>query len=145
MGATQSVIDRLLSKVRYDHGCWEWTAAKAGGYGVIGVGASRVARAHRVAYETLVGPIPAGAVIDHLCRNPSCVNPLHLEPVTDRENLRRGADGNKVKKAKTHCHRGHLLSDDRLGAWHKANGQRWCKDCHNERERSRRARARGGQ
>lgn len=72
----------------HEDGCWEWTGAKtAAGYGQF---TRRKEYAHRHAYEDLVGPIPEGLVIDHLCRNPSCVNPDHLEPVTQRENIRRG-------------------------------------------------------
>lgn len=71
-------------------GCWEWLRARhPDGYGAAWDG-KRVRRAHRVMYERLVGPIPTGLVLDHLCRNPGCVNPAHLEPVTDAVNLRRG-------------------------------------------------------
>lgn len=71
-------------------GCWNWTAADDGnGYGLFGVN-SRHVRAHRYAYELIRGDIPPGLVLDHLCRNPSCVNPWHLEPVPQVENIRRG-------------------------------------------------------
>lgn len=73
-------------------GCWFWLASTRNGYGQIGQWSKgTIDYAHRVAYEMLVGPIPAGLVLDHICRNPSCVNPAHLEPVTQAENLRRGA------------------------------------------------------
>lgn len=75
--------------------CWEWGGTVADGYGRFregGFGSSPV-RAHRVAYKLLVGPIPEGLVLDHLCENRGCVNPAHLEPVTNRENLRRHYEG----------------------------------------------------
>lgn len=70
----------------------DWPAR--GGYGRLHVEGSKV-WAHRYSYEMLTGPIPDGLVIDHLCRNRACVNPAHMEPVTSRENLRRG--GNQLK------------------------------------------------
>lgn len=77
-------------------GCWIWLASKTKGYGALGRridGRNVTLQAHRVAYELAVGAIPDGLVLDHLCRNPSCVNPAHLEPVTNAENLRRGVQG----------------------------------------------------
>ena len=72
-------------------GCWLWTAAvdEQTGYGRLGIGTRSVA-AHRIAFELFVGPIPDGMVIDHLCRVRRCVNPDHLEAVSQRENLLRG-------------------------------------------------------
>jgi hypothetical protein len=73
-----------------DTECWEWTAArKNGGYGSFAIGKGNV-YAHRFAYEMLVGPIPEGLELDHLCRNRGCVNPDHLEPVTRQVNVLRG-------------------------------------------------------
>lgn len=71
-------------------GCWEWQRSTNGvGYGKLMVDGHFVL-AHRHYYERLVGPIPEGLHLDHLCRNPPCCNPAHLEPVTHRENIRRG-------------------------------------------------------
>jgi hypothetical protein len=73
-----------------DTECWEWTAArKNGGYGSFAIGRGNV-YAHRFAYEMLVGPIPGGLELDHLCRNRGCANPDHLEPVTRQINVLRG-------------------------------------------------------
>src|SRR5206468_3686622 len=76
------------TRVRKDSdGCWLWTGwVDADGYGRISVNHKGYA-VHRLAYEALVGPIPAGCEIDHLCRKPACVNPLHLEPVTHLQNI----------------------------------------------------------
>lgn len=69
--------------------CWEWLGAKVQGYGSLKAG-GRGRWAYRVVYEYLVGPVPEGQVLDHLCRNTACVNPAHLEPVLTGENTRRG-------------------------------------------------------
>lgn len=101
----------FLSRVpnRPDIGCWLWTGTiSASGYGRL----KRQGRdifAHRFAYELLVGPIPEGLVIDHLCRTRSCVNPDHLEPVTHAENLRRGKGHPTLRPGKK-CKNGHLLT-----------------------------------
>jgi hypothetical protein len=86
---------RRLSPVEYlvdpASGCWLWQRSKdRHGYGQVRKD-GRLVYAHRRAFERHVGPIPKGLYIDHLCRNPACVNPAHLEPVTHGENLRRGA------------------------------------------------------
>ena len=71
-------------------GCWRWQGRPdSSGYGTLNI-EGRMEKAHRVAYELLVGPIPDRHELDHLCREPMCVNPLHLEPVSREENLRRG-------------------------------------------------------
>lgn len=107
-------------------GCWLWTAAKTpDGYAHFLVKGRKGATAHRFAYELLVGPIPEGKQLDHLCRVRHCVNPAHLEPVTQTENIRRGAPATK-----THCKRGHDLTDP---ANLKPNGRgaRQCRACSN--------------
>lgn len=77
------------------NGCWVWMASKAAGYGKFRVGSQldgtrRLVESHRWSYEALVGPIPEGLDLDHLCRNTACVNPDHLEPVTRQVNCHRG-------------------------------------------------------
>jgi len=82
--------ERFWSKVQRGEGCWEWMAGKnVNGYGRIQMGTLRepnAQMAHRVAYEYVVGPIPEGKALDHICRNPGCVRPEHLRPVTAKEN-----------------------------------------------------------
>src|SRR6266496_2265386 len=95
--ALDGLVTRFWAKVDRSGGsraCWLWTG-KTGrdGYGRIGLGGRGAlvrVRAHRFAYELLIGPIPDGLQIDHLCRVRHCVNPAHLEPVTQRENILRG-------------------------------------------------------
>ena len=81
--------DRFWKYVDKTSDCWLWVGAKNGGvYGHLKVGDGHLL-AHRYSYELLVGPIPKGLQIDHLCFTPLCVNPQHLEPVTPRENCQR--------------------------------------------------------
>lgn len=125
-------VERFWEKVTPGEGdCWEWLGAKnSAGYARLAIGRGHV-RAHRFAFELLVGPIPEGLVLDHLCRNRGCVNPKHLEPVTT-ENVRRG------EAVKTHCIRGHELTDENVYV-KKNDGQRRCRLCRNAWHRARRA------
>lgn len=87
--AVAPVLSRYV--VDRDTGCWVWRGGRMPfGYGSVWLD-GRTRLAHRVFYERLVGPIPDGLQLDHLCRNPPCVNPAHLEPVTHTENSRRGS------------------------------------------------------
>lgn len=137
----RSLAERFAEKYAVDPktGCWNWTACKVRGYGMIGVtphngGKQRPIGAHRVAYELLVGPIPEGLSIDHLCRNRCCVNPAHMEPVTPVENVMRGIGFGAENAVKTHCACGLLLSGENLMV--RRNGWRVCRACHSARERA---------
>ena len=114
--------------------CWAWTACiNSKGYGCIAV-AGKSQLAHRVSYELVVGPIPDGLQIDHLCRNTVCCNPDHLEPVTAKENIQRTARVNKDR-----CVNGHLLDEANLIV--KRAGRymvRNCRECTNARKRANR-------
>jgi len=123
-----TVLDRFEAKyVRSEVGCWEWTGSRAGGrpgrrYGYFYLNGRRQ-YAHRVAYEMFVGPIPEGLTIDHLCRNRGCVNPDHLEPVTNREN--------SLRARRTHCVHGHPFDAENTGV-QRASGRfdrRRCLTC----------------
>lgn len=114
-------------------GCWLWPSIfRNSGYGRVKVG-GRGCVAHRVVYEQVRGKIHEGLQLDHLCRVRSCVNPDHLEPVTPRENQRRGKTFTKEKYAMTHCINGHELRGANL--FIRANGSRRCQKCEKERQR----------
>jgi hypothetical protein len=125
--------------------CWLWKPVTAsGGYGQFTAnGKTRLA--HRAAYELLVGPIPQGLTIDHLCSVRHCVNPAHLEAVTLAENIRRARvweNGAAHQRNKTHCPYGHPYSGDNLRI--ASDGKRACRECDkrysaNHRERKRAA------
>lgn len=119
--------------------CWQWTGSLvADGYGQIWTSGPQRERlwAHRYAYELLVGPVPEGLCIDHLCRNRGCVNPAHMEPVTLAENTRRGPN-----RSKTHCPHGHPYDADNTYVC-PSTGARYCRECHRASARRHAARRR---
>ncbi|HSN21677.1 MAG TPA: HNH endonuclease signature motif containing protein [Usitatibacter sp.] len=121
--------------------CWLWTASRdRDGYGFFYLprGSARLLRAHRVAYELVVGPIPDGLTLDHLCRAPACVNPAHLDPCTMGENVRRSPLAIfNARAEQTHCTRGHPFDEKNTGIH---SGRRMCRACRNLMRRSLRAR-----
>ena len=144
-GLSQDEIDRLHdrfdTKWRPDPntGCHLWTGAiSSSGYGCIalrGKSGTNV-NAHRLSYEFAHGPVPEGMDIDHTCRTRSCVNAAHLEPVSHRENMRRGGGFAGLNAAKTHCKRGHAFTPENTRPHGKGN--RACRQCEQVRRVSRR-------
>ncbi|KKN74894.1 hypothetical protein LCGC14_0386430 [marine sediment metagenome] len=122
-------MDNFWSRVLKTDTCWLWRGVTSQGYGRSPIrcdGKYIYALAHRVAYEELVGPIPEGLQLDHLCRVRNCVNPAHLEAVTSGENTRRGDTG-KNNAIKTHCPKGHPYDEENTRIL--PNGWRVCKEC----------------
>ena len=125
--------DRFRQRLIKSDGCWGWTGATSPstGYSVFVTGHSSRTYAHRFSYELFKGPIPNGYQIDHLCRNRPCVNPDHLEAVTQQENIRRARSG--------FCIRGHDLSDPTHLYIRPDNGKNMCRTCSAIRSRARKA------
>lgn len=120
-------------------GCWLWLASLNNGYGQLGIGRHGMIRAFRLAYEKLVGPVPEGLELDHViargCVGKLCCNPLHLEPITHRENTLRGVGPTARNAAKTHCPAGHPYAGDNL---HRTARGRFCRACQRARNARRR-------
>ncbi len=117
-----------------DTGCWVWNSFLTNkGYGKI-TSMGKTYHAHRLSYEFFKGEIPDGFVLDHLCRNPKCVNPDHLEIVTMRENILRGCGLAAINAQRTHCVNGHEFSGKNT-YYRKDRYGRCCKVCRKERSR----------
>lgn len=139
VGVSTDIIDResmphfrFWAKVERTDGCWEWTAAKdTNGYGVFWLDGKQQ-QAHRVAYEMLVGPIPDGMQIDHICANRLCVRHLRVCSPWENTHAEHTSTTAKINAAKTHCPHGHPYSGDNLYVY---NGRRECRECRRNRNR----------
>ena len=129
------LAERLWAKVDRSGGpdaCWPFTGGLAPtGYATI-YRDGHTAYAHRVAYELTVGPIPAGLQIDHLCRVRPCVNPSHLEPVTNRENQLRGVNPMVLISKSGRCARGHPFTPENT-YFRRDKRSRECLTCRHTR------------
>lgn len=132
------ITNRFISKIEFLDGCWIWTRSinKVTGYGYFSI-KGKIKSAHRTSYELFIGEIPENYVIDHLCNNKLCVNPNHLECVTQNENLKRAIGwGSNYNSKKKLCSKGHEYTKV------EENGRirRICKTCKSEQGKDRRLR-----
>lgn len=130
---------RLWPRIdRQADGCWLWIGGRdSQGYGEIWTGEA-MRRVHQIVYELLVGLVPAGLQLDHLCRVRHCCRPDHLEPVTRRENIARGKGFTAINGRKVACHAGHPFEGANL--YITPDGKRSCRECRRQRMRRWRAR-----
>lgn len=122
--------ERFFGFVDKTNGCWEWRGSVWKGYGKFWFN-GRMVKAHRFSYSLVHGDIEG--VLDHLCRNRACVNPDHLEDVSNKENCMRGEAPTAINARKTHCPRGHEYNEE--NTYVRPTGSRECKVCRNERGR----------
>lgn len=116
----------FAQRVDIDGDCLVWRGClNEKGYGIL-TRHGKNHRAHRYAFEVVRGPILAGMQLDHLCRVRACVNPAHLEPVTSRENTRRGLNHVAAQMARTECPQGHPYNE--LNTY-VSRGKRYCRTC----------------
>lgn len=139
--AGKGLIERLASRITVDgpDGCWWWQGSTTpAGYGALEFKGRRE-YVHRWVHEICIGPIPDGMVVDHLCDNPRCVRPDHLEAKTQRENVLRGRSLSALRARATHCPRGHKYDEANT---YEHKGHRRCRACHRETVRRSTARLR---
>lgn len=124
--------DRFWDKVLKTDTCWVWIGKLSDqGYGILTDYETKQYRAHLLAWTWENGPVPDGLELDHLCRNRACVRVSHLEAVTHKTNMERGANAQA-----THCANGHPRTPENTGINSKEGWKR-CLICHRERELAR--------
>ena len=138
----QDPLARALEKIEPEpnSGCWIWIGTRVPkGYGRFWVGPEQgpALQAYRFIYESLRGPIPDGLVLDHLCRNPPCVNPAHLRVVSNRDNILAGTSLIADNARKELCMRGHNNWVVLAGRW---GPRRDCLTCRTLRSKEGRRR-----
>jgi len=125
----------LVTKGATPRSCWLWNGGTtSGGYGHAWID-GKMQLAHRYVYERLVRSIPPRTTIDHLCRVHNCVNPVHMDLASGRENTRRGVSPAGQNARKNYCKRGHPLWGDNL--YHGTDGSRHCRICNRLWQRNR--------
>lgn len=126
------IEDRFFAKVIKTDTCWLWSKGHTGtGYTTFANPWGK--SGHAASFVIHKGPIPQNHQIDHLCSNPGCVNPTHLEAVTPQQDAARKKIRNRWRGWNTHCRRGHEL-DDHTTLW-RANGKgRQCRVCIRDRQ-----------
>lgn len=124
----KTIEERFFEKIEKINSCWIWKSTiTPTGYGHFSTGGTNQRElAHRFSYELHKGKIPERLVVDHLCRNRSCVNPDHLQIVTQQENVLRGIGAAAINARKTHCVKGHSFEEM---AYVNHKGQRICNEC----------------
>lgn len=133
-----SADERFWGRVNKTDACWLWTGKTRNGYGVFQWGPRsdvKCTGAHRYGYTLAKGEIPEGLVLDHLCRVPLCVNPDHLDPVTNGENVLRGIGPSAQARYRTHCPQGHAYDD--ANTRYSTQGHRACRACDREKQMAR--------
>lgn len=135
--ALLQLVGRIAARsVALPDGCWEYRGSTTDGYGRVEWRDQerRVGKyVHRAAYEALVGEVPPGLQLDHLCRNRKCWNPDHLEPVPNRVNMLRGESPSAVAFRNGTCVRGHPMVP---GSYYiRSDGHRYCRECKNYKRR----------
>jgi hypothetical protein len=140
---SEESINRFFEKVeKKSDGCWLWLGASdKQGYGKVRR-EGKTLLAHRMSFQLTHGEIPDDLQLDHLCRVTSCVNPEHLEPVSQAENFRRGESG-EANRAKTHCAQGHPFNEENTYI-NPVSGWRACRTCRREWDRKSKKKRRQG-